>query len=179
MKPIYALTAAFALALPLAAAAQWQWIDKDGRKVFSDQAPPADVPAKNILKRPPQAAAPAAAAEPSAGSGASGAPGVPATAAKPPSAPAPKVTGVDKDLEAKRKQAEAAEAANKKAAELSLAKTRSENCERARRAKASLESGVRIATTNAKGERDFMSDEARAAEARRINEVIAKDCQAG
>jgi hypothetical protein len=37
--------------LPLAASAQWQWIDKNGKKVFSDQAPPPDVPEKNILRR--------------------------------------------------------------------------------------------------------------------------------
>ena len=34
------------------AAAQWQWIDKDGRKVFSDRPPPADIQEKNILKQP-------------------------------------------------------------------------------------------------------------------------------
>ena len=38
--------------LPLLAQAQWQWIDKDGRKVFSDRAPPSDIPDKNILKQP-------------------------------------------------------------------------------------------------------------------------------
>jgi hypothetical protein len=32
--------------------AQWQWIDKDGRKVYSDRSPPSDIQEKNILKRP-------------------------------------------------------------------------------------------------------------------------------
>ena len=32
--------------------AQWQWIDKDNKKVFSDQAPPSEIPDKNILRRP-------------------------------------------------------------------------------------------------------------------------------
>jgi hypothetical protein len=32
--------------------AQWQWIDKDGRKVYSDRSPSSDIPEKNILKRP-------------------------------------------------------------------------------------------------------------------------------
>ena len=32
--------AALACSVPLMAAAQWQWLDKDGRKVFSDQPPP-------------------------------------------------------------------------------------------------------------------------------------------
>ena len=43
---------ALACTLPLAAVAQWQWLDKDGRKVFSDKSPPPDIPAKNILKQP-------------------------------------------------------------------------------------------------------------------------------
>jgi hypothetical protein len=34
------------------AQAQWQWVDKDGRKVFSDRAPPPDIPARNILRQP-------------------------------------------------------------------------------------------------------------------------------
>ena len=172
MKPIYALTAAFALALPLAVAAQWQWIDKDGRKVFSDQAPPADVPARNILKRPPQPAAPAA--QPQSADTAVATP--PGTAPKTPAAPAPKVTGTDKELEAKKKAAEAEEAAKRKALEASNARTKAENCERAKRAKAALDSGTRIANTNAKGEREFMTDEARAAETRRINDIVGREC---
>ncbi|MEK9952912.1 MAG: DUF4124 domain-containing protein [Curvibacter sp.] len=28
----------------LSASAQWQWLDKDGRRVFSDRPPPAEVP---------------------------------------------------------------------------------------------------------------------------------------
>ena len=32
--------------------AQWQWVDRSGRKVFSDQPPPADISERNILKRP-------------------------------------------------------------------------------------------------------------------------------
>lgn len=169
MKPIYAITAAFALLLPLAAAAQWQWVDKDGRKVFSDQAPPADVPARNILKRPPQATAPAA-QPPSDGAGSN------AAAAPPKAPPAPKITGQDKELEARKKAAEADEAAKKKVAEAENAKIKAENCERAKRAKASLESGIRISSTNAKGEREFLSDEGRAAETRRVNEIIGKEC---
>lgn len=32
--------------------AQWQWVDQNNKKVFSDQAPPPDIPDKNILRRP-------------------------------------------------------------------------------------------------------------------------------
>src|SRR6188768_2550141 len=37
--------------LPLAAHAQWQWTDKNGKNIFSDTAPPPEVPEKNILRR--------------------------------------------------------------------------------------------------------------------------------
>lgn len=145
------------------ALAQWQWVNADGRKVFSDTPPPASIPEKNILKRPGGQAvvvAPEESAEP-----------VEPAAAAP--APAPVK---DAQLEARKKQAEEAEAAKRKAELDRVAKQRAENCERAKRAKATLDSGVRIATTNAKGEREIMDDKARAAEAKRLDRIIASDC---
>jgi hypothetical protein len=41
-----------AASFAVTALAQWQWIDKDGRKVYSDRSPPSDIPEKNILKMP-------------------------------------------------------------------------------------------------------------------------------
>ena len=99
-----------------------------------------------------------------------------AAAAPKAAASAPRLSGKDKELEDKKKQAEAAEAAKKKAEEERLAKARADNCERAKRAKASMDSGMRIATTNAKGERDFMTDAARAAESKRLGEIMAAEC---
>ena len=160
------------------ASAQWQWIDKDGRKVFSDRAPPADLPDKNILKRaggrvpsaPP-------AAVPEAGDGSAPA----APNAQVPAAPltpvADKNAGVDKDLQAKKKQAADAEAAKRKEEEEKIAKAKIENCARAKQAKATLDSGVRISRTNAAGEREVMEDEARAAELKRIQGIMAADCK--
>ena len=176
MKLLHALTAVLALALPVAAAAQWQWLDKDGRKVFSDQAPPSDIPAKNILKQPPGRAA--AAPTPGDTAPAASADAARTAAATPPrpSASVPRLSGKDKELEDKKKQSEAAEAAKKKADEERVAKVRAENCERAKRAKATLDSGVRIATTTAKGERDYMTDAARAAESKRLGEIAASEC---
>lgn len=143
------------------ATAQWQWIDGTGSRVFSDTPPPAGTPEKNILKRPGparpatvQAAAPAAEA--------------PAAATKP--------AGQDKELLARKKQAEEAEQAQKKAEQAKLAKARAENCERATRAKATLDSGIRIATTNAKGEREIMDDSGRASEAKRLDDIIRSEC---
>ena len=172
MKSARALFFALAMATSLTAAAQYQWIDKNGSRVYSDVAPPADIPAKNILKQPrgsslsapvteaPAQAAPAAAA---------------ASAATPASGPA--TAGVDKALEEKKQQAEAAEAAKKKAEEQKLAQARAENCKRAREGKATLDSGVRMARTNEKGEREVLDDTQRAAELKRINGIIQSDCK--
>lgn len=163
------LTLAFALTLP-AAWGQWGWVDNSGRKVFSDVAPPASIPDKNIIKRPGNstlAPAPAAEAVPNGSATASVAPATPAT---------PKVADKDPELEARKKQAEAAEEAKRKAEEERIARAKADNCERARKSKGTLESGVRIATTNAKGEREFMDDKARAAEMQRIEAAIRSDC---
>jgi hypothetical protein len=152
-----------ACTLPALSLAQWQWIDKDGRKVFSDQSPPADVPAKNIIKQPgvrSPSPEPVAAAEPQ--------PAKPA---------APKLSGKDQALEQKKKQAEAAEADKKKADEEQIAKARADNCERSKRAKAGYDSGVRIARVNAKGEREYVDDATRAAETKRLEGIIATDCK--
>src|SRR3569832_3018985 len=142
------------VAAPLAFA-QWQWIDKDGRKVFSDQAPPPGPPADKVLKRP-------------GGARVEAEPAVQQPAVPPLGAAAPKLSGKDKELEAKRKAASAAEAEKKQAQDEEIARSKADNCERAKRAKATLESGVRVSTTNAKGEREVLDDNARAAETRRL-----------
>ena len=85
--------------------------------------------------------------------------------------------GVDKELEARKKQAADAEAAKRKAEEERVTKAKIENCARAKQAKASLESGVRISRTNAAGEREFMDDSAKATELKRIQGIITSDCK--
>lgn len=151
------------------ALAQWQWVDNAGRKVFSDTPPPAGVPDKNILKRPGAGAALPVAAAPSA---------TPA-AASTATVATPKLSGRDEQLEARKKQAEAEEEAKKKAEADKLAKARQDNCERAKRNKTTMDSGIRIATTNAKGEREILDDKARAAENQRLNAIIQADCGPG
>lgn len=162
------------------ASAQWVWME-GGRKVFSDTAPPASVPDKSIVKRPggggaslPTPAAVAPAATPADGETAAQAPAPTPTTA--PAAGAPQLPAGDKELEARKKQAEQAEEAKRKAEEQRIAKVRAENCARARQAKSTMDSGVRLATTNAKGEREVMDDKARAAETRRLDEVVRSDC---
>ncbi len=164
------------------ASAQYQWVDKDGRKIFSDRPPPADIPQKNVLKQPrgasriqpsaPPMPAPESTTENGSQEAAPSAP-TPALATKTGnSAP-----GVDKALEDKKKQAEAAEAARKKEEEQKLAAQRAENCKRALSVKAGLDSGVRIARTNEKGERQFLDDAERAAEMQRVQAIIQSDCK--
>lgn len=168
------------LLLPLAMAfvcgsalAQWQWIDKDGRRVFSDRAPPPDVLDKNIVKRPAGASKSAAPvisdpASPDA-----------ATANSPPlpAASGSKASSVDKELEAKKKQAADAEAAKLKAEQDRVIKAKIENCARAKQAKATYDSGVRVSRTNAAGEREILDDAGRAAELKRIQSVMDSDCK--
>lgn len=152
--------------------AQWQWLDKDGRKVFSDRAPPPDILDKNILKRPGgRGPSTPPAPEPTDTS----------TSAAPIAAPlvpaADKNAGVDKDLEAKKKKSAEAEAAKRKETEEKITKAKIENCARAKQAKATFDSGIRISRTNAAGEREVMDDEARAAELKRIQGIMDADCK--
>jgi len=166
MKFLRVTVIGLACALPAYCFAQWQWIDKDGRKVFSDQSPPADVPASNIIKQPGVKGR--AAAEPIA------------TAASQPAKPAavpPRPGGKDQELEEKKRQADAAEAEKKKAYEEQVAKARAENCERAKLSKASFDSGVRVARLNAKGEREYLDDAARTVETKRLAGIIATECK--
>ena len=167
------------MSFSLSAVAQYQWIDANGRKVYSDQPPPTSVPSKKILQQPGKAASSSSAVindDPTAGTAGPAALANPATADT--VAPAKKeAAGKDKELEAKKKLAEDAEAAKKKTEQEANAKAKAYNCERAKRSKASLDSGVRIATTNAKGERIIMDDAARTVESKRIEGIMAADCK--
>jgi cytoskeletal protein RodZ len=151
------------------AQAQWSWKDKDGSRVFSDQPPPPSVPEKDILRRPPGARAPAATVVSEATSSTP-------SASTSTTATAPKVSGKDSELEKKKKEAEAKEAAQKKAEADKTASAKKDNCERAKRAKVNFDSGVRISTTNAQGEREIMNEATRAAESKRLQDIIASDC---
>ena len=149
------------LAVP--AQAQWKWRDKNGQTQYSDLPPPSGIADSDILQRPSaaQRGAPAAAAASGAASGA------PALAPK----------GSDPELEAKRRKAEQDVAAKKKAEDEKIAIVKADNCLRAKAQMRTIDSGVRIARTNDKGEREIMDDAARAAEAKRTQDIIASDCK--
>jgi type IV secretory pathway VirB10-like protein len=155
-----------------AATPTWQWIDGNGRNVFSDRAPPPEIPANKIVKRP---AGMDAASEPRYG--------VPTATPEPkeatPVAAAANVApaGVDKELQIRKQKQENEEKLKRKAEEERIAQAQAENCKRARDAKATYDSGVRISRTNAAGEREVLDDAARNAEIKRLLEVIASDCK--
>ena len=151
------------------ASAQWQWLDNDGRKVFSDRAPPPDVPEKSILKRPSYAGRPAASVA-SDDNQVNAAPSPTAAASRP-------AGGVDKELEAKKKQAADAELAKRKSEEERVIKVKIENCARAKQSKMNFDSGLRMSRTNAAGEREVLDDAARAAELKRIQTIIDSECK--
>jgi Domain of unknown function (DUF4124) len=171
MKMLQTLTLLLAASfVSCAAFAQWQWLDKDGNRVFSDRAPPSDVPDKNILRQPsPRRSAnvPAPAITQPEPTGAQ--PQAAAGALKP--------SGLDKEMQDKKKQAADAEAAKRKAEDERIATAKAENCTRARQTMSGISSGVRMARTNEKGEREFMDEAARAEEARRTQSIIDQDCK--
>ncbi|MBB3176304.1 DUF4124 domain-containing protein [Variovorax sp. Sphag1AA] len=172
MKLAHLLVIGSLFLLPLGAQAQWQWIDKDNKKVFSDQPPPIEIPEKNILRKPNSAkrlnfSAPAAAE----GSGAD----APAPAPAPTAAAKP--SGVDKDLEEKTRKAEEAEKAKQAAEAQKVAQAKADNCKRAREGKATMDSGMRVARVNAQGEREILDDDMRAAEQKRLQGVIDSECK--
>ncbi len=143
--------------------AQWKWKDSRGQVVVSDIPPPRDIPERDVLQKPDVAARRPAAA-PSAASGAV----VAEVAAKP---------KVDAELESRRKKAEQEQADKQKAEEEKVAAQRADNCKRARAHLASLDSGIRLARTNDKGEREILDDKGRAEEMARTRQVIASECR--
>ena len=171
MRQTVCQIAAFALsAASLPALAQWQWTDSAGKAVFSDRAPPPEVPDKAIRKRPSAANAPDPAPA------ASGPSIVPATsAASAPSAASPPVIRrTDSALAAKAKQAEVAQ---RGAQEARLRQARADNCARAKSALAHLATGQRVARSNDRGEREVLDDAARALEQRRLQGVVDTECR--
>lgn len=153
--------AAILLLAAQSALAQWKWKDAQGQTHVSDTPPPREVLDKDILQRPNQGPKRSAPAPTSASASAS-------------AASAPKV---DAELEARKAKADAEQKAKNKAEEDKLAALRAENCQRARQQVTTLQSGQRIARINAKGEREFLDDQARSQELQAAQRVVASDCK--
>lgn len=164
LRPALLIAAVIGIALAGPASAQWKWRDGKGQVQYSDLPPPPGTPEKEILQRP-------------AGSLARSAPAAAPVAASAASAPPLVPKGTEPELEAKRKKQEQDDADKRKAEEQRIAAAKAENCTRARSQLRTLESGVRMARTNDKGEREILDDKQLAAEQKRARDVIASDCK--
>lgn len=161
----FLLAALAALAASPLAQAQYEWLDDNGRHVFSDQMPPSNIPVERILNQP----------EP-----ARHAPARPAQAADTPAGEAQAADQADvaadpEPVASQEAQAQAKNGAQPEADARQQA-VRADNCRRARQAKRTLEAGMRVARINEAGERVVMDDAQRAAELKRANEVIDSAC---
>lgn len=168
-----ALALALGVALSLPAQAQWKWRDKQGHTLYSDLPPPPGVSEQDILQRPPGSQAARRAAPPAAASGPSPAGSAASAAAAPLLAP----KASEPELEARRKKVEQDLADKKKADDAKLAAAKAENCTRAKAYQRTLDSGIRIARTNTKGEREILDDPARAAEVKTTKDAVASECR--
>ena len=136
-----------------AAAQQYKWVDQNGKVQYGD-VPPPGVKAQR-LKPPP------------------GAPSAPAAAAKKDEKGAKALS----PEAAYRKRQEDAQKENEKAAQAEQeAAAKRENCVRAQESLRTLESGQRIARTDAKGERYYLEDAQIAQEITRARQMVRESC---
>jgi len=159
MKPFAPLQIALLSALCLALPAQaeiYRYKDASGRTVISDQPPPGAAPARSYSGGATPATDDASTAAP---------------------APAPAKSLADRDLEFKKRQQEKREAEEKAKKEAANKAAQKDNCDRARRQLQALESGERITTRDANGERAYLDDAQRAAEIDRARKYLAQTCK--
>lgn len=128
----------------------YQYKDAAGRTVYTDQ-PPAGAATKSR-----------------SGSG---------DAAGASAAPSESKSAADKELEFRKRQKEQQEASTKREKEAANKAARMEDCERARKNLRIFESGERVATRDEKGERVFLDDDQRAAEAEKARKAVADLCR--
>jgi len=69
------------------------------------------------------------------------------------------------------------QALQRKAEEERIIQMKADNCQRARLAKTTLDSGMRLSQVNQQGQRIVMDSAARAAEAKRLQSIMDSDCQ--
>lgn len=151
----YAFLLATLLASLAAQAQVYQYKDASGRMVYTDQPPPGTATKSKVISSE------AASTGSPAGNGAAA---VPKNAA-------------DRELEYKKRQKEQQDAAAKASKESADQAARKEECARAQKALQVLESGERVTTVDAKGERVFLDDNQRSAEADRARKAVADLCK--
>jgi hypothetical protein len=181
------LVASFAFLFSVSAMAQYIWLDASGRKVFSDQPPPPNIPTKRILKdpgKPPASSEPTATNDSTAKTSEVMDPSDPKNQAKAAAADAAgkateslkKSSTKDKDLEAAKKKIDDEAAAKKKTEEEARKVAKADNCQRAKQGKMQFETGRPIASVNAKGERIVLDEAARMVETKRLEGIMSANC---
>jgi hypothetical protein len=151
MNKYFALALGIALA-GAAAAQQYKWTDQSGRTQYGDIPPPG-------VK-----ATPLRSASPSSGSG--------EAAAKKDGK-----TELSPEAAFQKRQQEAREREEKAAKERADAQAKRENCESAQSSLRLLQSGQRVSTTNAAGERVFIDDAQRAQQIERTQRAVSEWCK--
>ncbi len=165
------------LCWPALAQAQWIWLNERGIKQLSDQPPPPSVPASRILKAPrgqmpePLQPLPAAGEAPPADSEA--APVSPADAAKPKARP----TLAERNADYNKRRTETAAAEKKSREEAERQTDNARNCDSIRANQRALEAGERVANYDKNGGRSFLTDEQRAQQIKRNQQMLASGCK--
>lgn len=144
----------------------YKWIDKNGHMQYGDTPPPG---AKATPLGPPPP-------PPSGSSGAAAAPSAAAANDGTPAARKGPMTPAEQELEFRRRIKEAQEAAAKAEKEHQQSEQKRQNCENARQVLRTLESGQRVARVDEKGERYYISDQQRAADAARARQAVSQYC---
>lgn len=139
-----------------AAHAQYVWLNDHGVKQYSDMPPPANVPKQHILK------------DPSVGTlspyQTSDADNSNDSAAQSDESSQQPLSIAEKNADFMKRRADQEEQQKKAAEKAKQAAAKAKDCERARQYSRSLDSGIRIASTDKNGEQSFMGDEQRAKE---------------
>ena len=145
-----ALMIAYAAA---ASAQQYKWVDQDGKVRYGD-VPPPGVKATPLRPppRPAQQPAPAAAAKKDAGK------------------------ALSPEEAFKKRQQEQQDAEQKAAKDRAEADAKRANCDQAQASLRLIDSGQRVATTNAAGERVFLEDDQIARERQRAQKAVSEWC---
>ena len=136
-------------------AQQYKWVDQDGKVRYGDTPPPG---AKTTRLKPPSGAAAAPAGAPAAAGTRDGKPLTPEQAFQ-------------------KRQKESQDQAAKADKERADTESKRVNCELARGNLRALESGQRMATTNAAGERVYVDDAQRARDTERAQKAVADWCK--
>jgi len=155
------------LALAASASAQlYRWVDKDGKVRYGDTPPPGVK--TRMLGSPPSATPPAAGDDATKDDAAK-------DAAAKDSHQGP-LTPAEQEQAFRKRQMEARKAQEKEDLARKDSEAKQANCARARESLATYESGQRVARTNKQGERYYLDDETRAAEAVKARQAVSEWC---